>query len=101
MGRLVRAIVLLVVVVILIQVAPRVKATSWSDLGTSLQNEAMRVLGAAIKSGEPVAEPIASIQNQSDQLLEAIKKLPEDQLRAVKKQLYQEFCENLLKEPGN
>ncbi|MFH1841085.1 MAG: hypothetical protein ABH807_02935 [Candidatus Shapirobacteria bacterium] len=88
MGRLIRAMILLITVLVLIRAAPRVRAMGWRDLGSNLQSEIMRLLGAAVKSGEPVG----------DQLMETIRKLPEDQLKAVKKQLYQELCEDLLKE---
>ena len=92
---------MLIVLVVLVQAVPRVKGASWSELGDNLQNEVKRVFSVVIKSEEPIAEPIASIQNQSNQLVEAIQRLPEDQLKAVKKQLYKEFCENLLRDPGN
>ncbi|MCJ7792799.1 MAG: hypothetical protein MUP45_02380 [Candidatus Marinimicrobia bacterium] len=47
---------------------------------------------------EPIEEPAQNVQNQTQILIEAIKKLPEDQLEAIKKQLYQEICEGVLKE---
>ena len=47
---------------------------------------------------EPIEEPVQNVQNQTQILIEAIKKLPEDQLEAIKKQLYQEVCEGVLKE---
>ena len=50
------------------------------------------------KTPEPIEEPVQNVQNQTQILIEAIKKLPEDQLEAIKKQLYQEVCEGVLKE---
>jgi hypothetical protein len=47
---------------------------------------------------EPIAEPAKKIQRQTDDLIESLKKLPEDQLKAIKRQLYKEFCEEILKE---
>ncbi len=47
---------------------------------------------------EPIEEPVKSVQSQTEVLLEMIKKLPEDQLEAVKEQLYQEICEETLEE---
>lgn len=47
---------------------------------------------------EPVAEPVENIQEQTQTLIESIKKLPEDQIEAIKKQLFKEFCEELLVE---
>ena len=98
MGRWMRVVVLLVIMVVLVQVVTRVKGASWSGMGESLQNEIEQIWGRVIKSSEPVAEPVASIQKQGEQLIEAVRGLPEDQLRAVRKQLYQELCENLLGE---
>ena len=47
---------------------------------------------------EPIEEPVKNVQQQTQVLIEAIKKLPEDQVEAIKKQLYKEFCEVLLEE---
>ena len=47
---------------------------------------------------EPITEPVENIQNQTQQLIEIIKKLPEDQLEAIKEQLYREVCESWLQE---
>lgn len=44
---------------------------------------------------EPIKQPAENIQSQTQQLIESIKKLPQDQLEAVKKQLLKEFCEQL------
>ena len=44
---------------------------------------------------EPIEKPVENVQNQTQQLLESIKKLPQDQLEAIKKQLFKEFCEQL------
>jgi hypothetical protein len=44
---------------------------------------------------EPISQPVENVQNQTQQLIESIKKLPADQLEAVKKQLLKEFCEQL------
>jgi len=68
-------------------------------LGTTTNN--LPKLNTDVKiplQGEPVAQPVESINNQTNQLLESIKQLPEDQLKALKKQLYKEFCDKLLKE---
>lgn len=42
---------------------------------------------------EPIREPMENIQNQTRVLIESIKKLPEDQIEAIKEQIYKEFCE--------
>jgi hypothetical protein len=47
---------------------------------------------------EPIEEPAQNVQNQTQILIDLIKKLPEDQVEAIKKQLYQEVCEGVLKE---
>lgn len=47
---------------------------------------------------EPIEEPVKNVQQQTQTLIEAIKKLPEDQVKAVKKQIYKEFCEGLIEE---
>lgn len=46
----------------------------------------------------PIKEPIKNIEFKTQDLIESIKKLPQDQLSAIKKQLYKDFCENLTKE---
>lgn len=52
------------------------------------------VLGSAAHS-LPINQPVENVQSQTQQLLESIKKLPADQLEAIKKQLLKEFCEQL------
>lgn len=47
---------------------------------------------AVEKEIEPIQEPMDNIQKQTDQLIEDIKSLPQDQLEAVKKQLFKELC---------
>ena len=47
---------------------------------------------------EPITEPVEKIEKQTQTLIESIKKLPEDQVKAIKKQIYKEFCESLLDE---
>jgi hypothetical protein len=71
-------------------------------LEKSLVSVSEKILGEEVKLKneadgeiEPIAEPVNDIQNQTQTLLDSIKKLPEDQLKAVKKQLYKEFCEQL------
>lgn len=50
------------------------------------------------QEGEPITEPVENIQQQTQEVIESIKKLPEDQIEAIKKQIYKEFCEQLLEE---
>ena len=47
---------------------------------------------------EPIEEPVKNIQTQTQVLIETIKELPQDQIEAIKKQIYKEFCEKLLSE---
>ncbi|HUS60200.1 MAG TPA: hypothetical protein VMX76_02345 [Nevskiaceae bacterium] len=47
---------------------------------------------------EPIEEPVQNIQTQTQVLIETIKELPQDQIEAIKKQIYKEFCEKLLSE---
>lgn len=42
---------------------------------------------------EPIQEPVKNIQNQTQQLVESIKKLPQDQIEAVKQQILKGLCE--------
>lgn len=44
---------------------------------------------------EPIEKPVQDVQQQVDSLIEAIKKLPQDQLEATKKQIYKEFCKEV------
>lgn len=69
-----------------------------------------KILGVAIKKirpekqsdqeqeSEPITQPTENIQNQSNQLMESIKRLPEDQIKAIKKQIYKDFCQQLIEE---
>lgn len=69
-----------------------------------------KILGVAIKKikpekqsdqeqeGEPITQPTENIQNQTNQLMESIKRLPEDQIKAIKKQIYKDFCQQLIEE---
>lgn len=47
---------------------------------------------------EPIKQPAEKIRQQTEALLESIKKLPQDQVRAIKKQIYQDFCQRLIEE---
>ncbi len=76
------------------------------DLGERVLGEAVKILPGAPDLGadqdnqetEPIEEPVKNIEEQTQVLIEAIKKLPEDQIEAIKKQLYQEICEGVLSE---
>lgn len=73
------------------------------NLGEKVLGKAIRLLPGApdLEIGqetEPIEEPVNNIQQQTEALIEAIKKLPQDQLEATKKQIYKEFCEGALKE---
>jgi len=73
------------------------------DLGEKVLGKAIRVLPGAPDLGvdqetEPIEEPVKNVQQQTQTLIEAIKKLPEDQLEAIKKQIQKEFCEGALNE---
>lgn len=50
------------------------------------------------QDSEPIAEPAEKIEKQTETLIETIKQLPQDQVEAIKKQIYKEFCEQLLVE---
>ena len=52
----------------------------------------------AASETEPFEEPVQNVQKQTEVLIETIKELPQDQIEAIKKQIYKEFCEGLLKE---
>lgn len=56
-----------------------------------LESARQTVLGS---KNEPIVQPAGNIQQQSQSLIESIKKLPEDQVEAVKKQLFKEFCQD-------
>jgi len=72
----------------------------------SLQGTGEKVLGEAVKhlpqapnldeavegEVEPIQAPVDNIQKQTSQLIEDIKSLPQDQLEAVKKQVFKELC---------
>lgn len=48
------------------------------------------------QEAEPIEEPVQNIQSQTQVLIETIKELPQDQIEAIKKQIYKELCEGLL-----
>lgn len=68
-------------------------------LGSAAQS-LPQIFGQVVKKNEnePISQPAENIQNQTQQLMESIKKLPQDQLEAIKKQLLKEFCEQLNRE---
>lgn len=76
------------------------------DLGEDILGKTVEFLPGAPDLGvdqadqetEPIEEPVKNVQQQTQTLIEAIKKLPEDQVEAIKKQLYKEICEPLLEE---
>lgn len=76
------------------------------DFGEQILGEAVKRLPKApdfeneqsTQEGEPISQPVQNVQNQTQVLVESIKKLPQDQIEAIKKQIYKEFCEKLLGE---
>jgi len=50
------------------------------------------------QEAEPIVEPVSNVREQTELLLEAVKDLPQDQIEAVKKQVYQDFCLGLIEE---
>jgi hypothetical protein len=63
------------------------------DPGEILGSKQPLVSAPEEATAEPIAEPVVNIQNQAENLIKLIKKLPEDQLAAVKKQLCKELCQ--------
>ena len=47
---------------------------------------------------EPIKEPAENVRQQTEALLESIKSLPQDQIEAIKRQIYKDFCQDLIKE---
>lgn len=83
------------------------------SINEQIKNFGVKILGAAFKSlpigsepkvtvvkeaSEPITQPVENIQKQTDQLIESIKRLPADQIEAIKKQIYKEFCQQLIKD---
>lgn len=120
--RLVRLVVILVVAFVTFNVAmafskkAQTSSFAMSDMLTPLKNgvdeTAKKVLGVAVEklSGrtganvlnqgsteavEPIKEPAANIESKTQELIEAIKNLPQDQLEAIKKQLLKEVCNSI------
>lgn len=44
-----------------------------------------------------IEAPVQNVQNQTQNLIESIKTLPEDQLNAIKKELFKGVCEDISK----
>jgi hypothetical protein len=84
------------------------------DLGEKVLGEAAKILPGApkfeeveeseeveqtnqeVESTEPIKEPVKDVQKQTEILIETIKELPQDQLEAIKKQIWKEVCEEIL-----
>ncbi len=47
------------------------------------------------QSAEPIEEPVKNIESQTETLIESLKSLPQDQLEAIKKQVFKEVCQSL------
>ena len=41
---------------------------------------------------EPIEKPVKNVQDQTQELIEMIKDLPQDQIEAIKEQVYKEIC---------
>lgn len=50
---------------------------------------------SADQSGEPIAQPVENVREQTESLLETIKELPQEQIEAIKKQIFKEACKRL------
>jgi len=74
------------------------KLPSKNVLGTAKEKILGRKKEQVVQETEPIAEPTENIQKQTQTLIESIKKLPEDQIEAIKKQILKEICEPLLVE---
>lgn len=68
------------------------------DLGETVQEKEEGQVAGEADEVEPIKEPAENVQKQTEILIETIKELPQDQLEAIKKQIYKEICEGLLKE---
>lgn len=73
------------------------------EFGEDVLGKAVSILPGAPDLGvnqetEPIEEPMENVQKYTEALIEALKKLPEDQLEATKKQIRKEFCEGVLGE---
>jgi len=68
------------------------------DLGETVQEKEEGQVAGEADEAEPIKEPAENVQKQTEILIEAIKELPQDQIEAIKKQIYKEMCEGLLKE---
>jgi transcription termination factor NusB len=51
-------------------------------------------------SEEEVIQPVELIEEKTSELIEEIKKLPQEQLGVVKKEVLKQVCEELMKEKG-
>lgn len=80
-----------------------------NPIKVKVEEAAEKVLGEAVKKlpkapeleevsqeeSEPIKEPVENIQSQTEVLIETIKDLPQDQLEAIKKQIFKELCESI------
>jgi len=52
-------------------------------------------------SGEETSLPVQIIEEKASQLIEEIKKLPQEQAKVVKKRVLKEMCEEVMEENSN
>lgn len=74
------------------------KAPDLSEVGQKDSESKPEENEQSTQGGKPISQPVQNVQNQTQVLIESIKKLPQDQIEAIKKQIYKEFCEKLLGE---
>lgn len=74
-------------------VLPGIKQDEKSGEAEKEEGKREQVLG-----DQPIIEPAQKIESQTQTLIDAIKNLPEDQVLAIKKQIYKDFCAPLLED---
>lgn len=95
------------------QKKPEVFSLSTEPIKKKLEDAGEKILGEAVKhlpqasnlkevnqedqseEVEPIREPAENIQSQTQELIESIKRLPQDQVEAIKRQIFKELCEEL------
>jgi hypothetical protein len=56
------------------------------------------ILGVISRLGKKDQEPVQIIEEKASQLIEEIKKLPQEQAKVVKKRVLKEVCEEVMEE---
>lgn len=73
------------------------------EIGGEVLGQALKIIPGSGNIRIPVAKPNTAeankvIEGQVEEIIEIVRQLPEDQLNQLKKQVFKDFCQEVLKE---